>query len=42
MTTGFNIATDISTRPEYNSMVGLTHEEVKWLFTALTMIKVAY
>jgi len=39
MTTGFNIATDISTRPEYNSMVGLTHEEVKWLFKELNLSK---
>ena len=31
MTTGFNISTDISTDPEFNSMIGLTHEEVKYL-----------
>ena len=35
MTTGFNIATDISTRLEYNSMIGLTHEEVKCLIREL-------
>ena len=29
MTTGFNISTDISTDIRFNSMVGLTHEEVK-------------
>ncbi len=31
MTTGFNIATDLSTDLEFNSMIGLTHEEVKKL-----------
>ncbi len=31
MTTGFNIATDISTDIEFNSMIGLTHDEVKKL-----------
>ncbi len=31
MTTGFNIATDISTDIRFNSMIGLTHEEVKKL-----------
>ncbi len=31
MTTGFNMATDISTDLEFNSMVGLTHYEVKEL-----------
>jgi len=35
MTTGFNIATDISTKQEYNSMIGLTHEEVKCLICEL-------
>ena len=29
MTTGFNIATNLSTDLEFNSMIGLTHEEVK-------------
>ncbi len=29
MTTGFNIATDISTDIRFNSMIGLTHNEVK-------------
>ncbi len=29
MTTGFNIATDISTDIRFNSMIGLTHQEVK-------------
>ena len=29
MTTGFNIATDISTDIEFNSTIGLTHNEVK-------------
>ncbi len=31
MTTGFNIATDISTDIRFNSMIGLTHDEVKKL-----------
>ena len=31
MTTGFNIATDISCDVEFNSMIGLTHDEVKTL-----------
>ena len=31
MTTGFNISTDISRDIEFNSMVGLTHKEVKYL-----------
>ncbi len=31
MTTGFNIATNLSTDLEFNSMIGLTHEEVKKL-----------
>ena len=31
MTTGFNISTDISTDVEFNSMIGLTHEEVRYL-----------
>ena len=31
MTTGFNIATDISLDLEFNSMIGLTHKEVKEL-----------
>lgn len=31
MTTGFNISTDISTDIEFNSMIGLTHDEVKYL-----------
>ena len=31
MTTGFNIATDLSRDIEFNSMIGLTHEEVKKL-----------
>ncbi len=31
MTTGFNIATDISHDIRFNSMIGLTHEEVKGL-----------
>ena len=29
MTTGFNISTDISTDVRFNSMIGLTHDEVK-------------
>ena len=33
MTSGFNIATDISTDIRFNSMVGLTHEEVKNLLS---------
>ena len=33
MTTGFNMATDISTDIEFNSMVGLTHEEVRNLLS---------
>ena len=37
MTTGFNIATDISTSPEYNSMIGLTPEEVTGLFKELNL-----
>ncbi len=37
MTTGFNIATDISTSPEYNSMIGLTPEEVNGLFKELNL-----
>lgn len=28
MTTGFNMSTDISTHPDFNSMIGLTHDEV--------------
>ncbi len=28
MTTGFNISTDISNHPEFNSMIGFSHEEV--------------
>ncbi len=35
MTTGFNIATDISTDIEFNSMIGLTHDEVKKLLEDL-------
>ncbi len=35
MTTGFNIATDISTDIRFNSMIGLTHEEVKKLLEEL-------
>jgi len=35
MTTGFNIATDISLESKYNSMVGLTHEEVRKLISEL-------
>ena len=31
MTTGFNISTDISTDVRFNEMIGLTHEEVKYL-----------
>ncbi len=31
MTTGFNIATNLSTDIRFNSMIGLTHEEVKKL-----------
>ena len=31
MTTGFNISTDISTDIEFNSMIGLTHDEVREL-----------
>ena len=31
MTTGFNTSTNISTNPEFNEMIGLTHEEVKYL-----------
>ena len=31
MTTGFNISTDLSTDIEFNSMIGLTHEEVEYL-----------
>ncbi len=31
MTTGFNIATDLSTDIRFNSMIGLTHNEVKEL-----------
>ena len=30
MTSGFNIATHLSLEPQYVSMCGLTHEEVKW------------
>lgn len=33
MTTGFNIVTDISSDREFNSMIGLTHEEVKKLIS---------
>ena len=31
MTTGFNMSTDISRDIRFNSMIGLTHEEVKYL-----------
>ena len=31
MTTGFNTSTDISTDIDFNEMIGLTHEEVKYL-----------
>ena len=33
MTSGFNIATDISTDIRFNSMVGLTHKEIKDLLS---------
>ena len=33
MTTGFNICTDLSTNPIFNSMIGLTHEEVRKLIS---------
>ena len=39
MTTGFNIATDISLESKYNSMVGLTHEEVRKLISELEIEK---
>ena len=32
ITTGFNISIDISTDPRFNSMIGLTHEEVKTMY----------
>ena len=39
MTTGFNIATDISTDIRFNSMIGLTHEEVKILIQDIDLKK---
>ena len=33
MTTGFNICTDLSTNPIFNSMIGLTHDEVRKLIS---------
>ncbi len=39
MTTGFNIATDISKDIRFNSMVGLTHEEVKKLLNEIVLEK---
>ena len=39
MTTGFNIATDISTDIRFNSMIGLTHDEVKSLIQDIKLEK---
>ena len=39
MTTGFNIASDISNDLEFNSMIGLTHEEVKELLNDVVLEK---
>ena len=39
MTTGFNIATDISCDVEFNSMIGLTHDEVKALIQDIDLEK---
>ena len=39
MTTGFNIAIDISKDIRFNSMVGLTHEEVKKLLDEIVLEK---
>ena len=39
MTTGFNICTDLSTNPIFNSMIGLTHEEVKKLIDDVEISK---
>ena len=39
MTTGFNIATDISTDIRFNSMIGLNHEEVKKLLDEIVLEK---
>ncbi len=39
MTTGFNIAIDISKDIRFNSMVGLTHEEVKKLLNEIVLEK---
>ena len=39
MTTGFNIASDISNDLEFNNMIGLTHEEVKELLNDVVLEK---
>jgi len=39
MTTGFNISTNISTGKAFNSMIGLTHNEVKNLLKAIDPTK---
>ncbi len=39
MTTGFNIATDISTDIRFNNMIGLTHNEVKKLLDEIVLEK---
>ena len=36
LTSGFNIATNLTTNPEFTSMIGFTHEEVKKLVKEVT------